>query len=230
VEFFDYFNFTLPCQEECPLDYGIFHSCSMTAKEDEILLDFTLPKVDKSLVRVEADSFVLMKKNKTSTCKVKYMGPLFAILSVEEDCVYETLNEKPKNNLEHAILSKCKNSSALNSLDDYFRVESCKKPVEGDEKEFVQVKLFDNEYYIYCSGLSYHIGKRDIKCPAKVFTLPLSLTFILNDVEYKGDILTVIYRQREDPFSHGTPELASQSPRKLEQSHEGIGGGLGGRL
>ncbi len=39
-----------------------------------------------------------------------------------------------------------------------------------------------------------------MKCPLKVFTLPLSITFTLNEVEYKGNILQVIYREREDPF------------------------------
>ena len=39
-----------------------------------------------------------------------------------------------------------------------------------------------------------------MKCPQKVFTLPLTATFTLNDVEYKGSVLNIVYQQKEDPL------------------------------
>jgi hypothetical protein len=199
-DFFEYLNFTLPCKEECPVEYGIFNSCLMSKGKDEILLDFSIPKIDKNLTRVEADPFNLMFKNETSTCNLKYTGPIMATISIEEDCVYETHNEKPRNNLELATLSKCRNSSSFRNVDTYFRKDKCKASAPEDEKEFIQVKFFDREYHVYCPGTYYSIGIRQVKCPLTVFTLPLSITFTLNDVEYKGNILKVIYREREDPF------------------------------
>ena len=197
---FEYLNFTLPCKEECPIEYGIFHSCSMSEGRDEIVMEFALPTVNRNLTRVEADPFALMTRNKSRTCALKYSGPTLATVSVEEDCVYETHNEKPRNNLELATLSSCKNSSSFQSIDPYFRLDRCRMTAEGDERNFVQVKFYDDEYYIYCAGTHYFIKKRKIECPPNVFTLPLSLTFTLNEVEYKGSILKLIHREREDPF------------------------------
>ncbi len=144
---------------------------------------------------------------------MKYTGPTIATLSVSEDCIYDTQHERAKNNLDLTILSKCKNSSSFNNEDSYFQPEKCKAAKSGDEKEFIQVKFYDNEYHIYCFGNSYLIGKREVKCHQKVFTLPLSITFTLNEVEYNGNILKVIYREREDPLMmehvnwHLTPQL-----------------------
>ena len=199
-DFFEYLNFTLPCKEECPVEYGIFHSCTMAKDKEQILLDFSLPRIDKNLTRVEADPFFFMNKRGNNTCKLRYTGPMRATISLQEDCVYETHNEKPRHNLDLATLSNCRNSSSLNNIDSYYEVERCKVSTTGDEKEFIQVKFYDNEYHIYCAGSHYSIGKRVVKCPLKVFTLPLSITFTLNEVEYRGHVLKIIYREQEDPF------------------------------
>jgi hypothetical protein len=39
-----------------------------------------------------------------------------------------------------------------------------------------------------------------VECPENVFALPLSLTFTLNDVVYKGSLLKVIYQEDEDHY------------------------------
>jgi hypothetical protein len=199
-EFFDYLNFTIPCGEECPLEYGIFHSCKMAENREEIVMEFSVPEANLNLTRLEADPFLLMKRNESHTCEMKYSGPTVATVSLAEDCVYETHDVRARNFLELATLSKCKNSSSFKDFDNYFQEGKCKISIPGDEREFVQVKLFGSEYHIYCSGSSYKIGKREMKCPVSVFALPISLTFTLNDVEYKGNVMKVIYRDPGDPF------------------------------
>jgi len=124
---------------------------------------------------------------------------LVATISVKEDCVYETRKERPRNHLELTILSSCRNSS-FTSLENYYAIDKCKKSVPEDEKEFVQVKFFKNEYNIYCAGSFCTIGNRQVVCPDNVFTLPLSMSFTLNDVKYSGDILKIIYKEPDDPF------------------------------
>jgi hypothetical protein len=198
-DLFEFLNFTLPCAEECPIEHGNFHSCSLSVNRDEMLMEFVVPMVNPKLVRVEADQFDLMARNETTTCRLKYVGPLVATISVEEDCVYETRMERPLTNLDLTILSSCKNNS-FDESDQYYRIDRCKDSVAGDEKEFIQVKFFNNEYHIYCYGSFYTIGNREVECPETVFALPLSLTFTLNDVIYKGSMLKVIYQEPEDHY------------------------------
>jgi hypothetical protein len=44
------------------------------------------------------------------------------------------------------------------------------------------------------------VGKRVVYCPEKVFTLPLSLSFTINGVDYKSNILGMEYKERMDPL------------------------------
>jgi hypothetical protein len=57
------------------------------------------------------------------------------------------------------------------------------------------------------------VGKRTTECPEKVFTLPLSLNFSINGVKYSGEVLKIIFQQKEDSMLiehvkwHLTPEI-----------------------
>lgn len=199
-EFFEYLNFTLPCQENCPIDLGRFHSCQMKEERDQILMDFTVPVVNSNLTKVHADAFDLMLKKGNLTCVLKYTGPTVATVSVEEDCVYKTHMDTGREKLAFALTQKCSNSSLFPNDEKSFRVDSCKTSQPGDEKDFIQIKISDNLYHIYCPKSNYMIGKRVIACPNKVFQLPLSLSFTLNGIEYKGSMLKIVYRERTDPF------------------------------
>jgi len=196
--FFEYLNFTMDCGEECPVDLGIFHGCS--SKDNEVTLEFSVPIVNTNLTRLEADSFDLMLKKQNNTCRQKYTGPLYTVLSLQEDCIYETIMENPKGRIALASSLRCKNTTSFQTEESHYRTEECKASRLFDEREYIQVKIYNNMYYIYCPGSYYWIGKRRVDCPNQVFTLPLSLTFTLNDVQYKGNVLKIVYREREDPL------------------------------
>lgn len=66
--------------------------------------------------------------------------------------------------------------------------------------KFAQVKVYDNKYYIYCPGMNYYLEKRKVVCPNKVFVLPIEASFTLNNVEYVGSVLSIVYHQAEDPL------------------------------
>jgi hypothetical protein len=198
-DLFDFLNFTLPCGDECPLEHGIFHSCNVKDNKEEIFLDFSVPVINKKLTRIEAEPFVLMMKKNNSTCSLRYVGPKVATISVVEDCVYKTHMETPKERVGFALTQSCSNST-LRDQEKMYQTEKCRPSREGDEKDFLQVKIFDGKYHIYCPYSKYVIGKRVIDCPQRVFTLPLSLTFTLNEVEYKGNLLKVVYRETADPI------------------------------
>ena len=200
TDFLEFLNFTLPCKDDCPVEHGIFHGCLMKGDREQIILDISVPTVDRKLVKVEADPFDVMVKDGNLTCRLKYTGPTIATLSLDEDCIYETHMEVPKSKLALATSQRCSNSSFLKREETYYKAEKCKASKTGDEKEYIQVKIFNNQYHIYCPNSEYVIGKRTVECPQKVFTLPLSLTFTLNEVEYKGNVLQIVYREKEDPY------------------------------
>lgn len=196
----EYLNFTLPCGDECPVEFGIFHLCQMNKERTQINLDFSVPIVNKNLTKLTADPFFLMLKRDNLTCRMEYSGPTVATLHVGEECVYDTYYEKAHNNIEMTTSNKCRNESSFSNGGKLYKIEKCQISAIGDEKEFVQVKILDSLYHVYCPGGEYLVGKRRVKCPDKVFTLPLSLTFTLNEVEFKGNILRVVYKEREDPL------------------------------
>jgi Reverse transcriptase (RNA-dependent DNA polymerase)/gag-polypeptide of LTR copia-type/GAG-pre-integrase domain len=199
-DFFEYLNFTMPCGNDCPLEYGRFHECVMSAERDQIILDFSVPLANFSLVQLQADSFELMERSNNLTCRLKYTGPTIATVSLHEDCVYESYLKDPYSKISLSSSLRCRNDSNFRNKENYFKSVSCKATKVGDELDFIQVKILDNRYHVYCPGSVYSIGKRIIDCPGRVFTLPISLTFYLNHVEYKGNVLEIVYKEREDPL------------------------------
>ena len=172
----------------------------MNEERDQMILDFSVPVVNKNLTIVEADPFEIMIKKENMTCKMEYTGPEVAVMSDTEDCVYNTYrNTGYTHRLPLTTSLKCNNRTSLEK-ENYFKINNCKMSRLNEEKDFVQIKIYDNKYFIYCPGSSYEIGRRTVKCPLKVFTLPLTATFTLNEIEYQGSVLNIVYQQREDPL------------------------------
>ena len=198
AEFFEYLNFTQPCKEECPVKYGIFHSCSLSSNLKKIHLKYSLPLVSANLTIVEADPFMLMKRKNNQICTMLYKGPKTAIISKEEDCVYAIHTERsPVGKIPLSPSLECKPELSFSENEEYFKEHACGQMTE---KDFVQVKVYNNMYYIYCAGSTYIMGKRNVTCPDKIFMLPLTATFKIGNVEYKGSVLNIVYKQTEDPL------------------------------
>jgi len=200
--FFEYLNFTLPCGEKCPINYGIPKKCMFDRERESLYLDFAVPVVDEKIKIVEADPFILMVKQKGQTCKIIFDGPKNAMISPDEDCVYAVdLGTDYRGRVLFTPSHSCRNKTLGPNETTLFKMDTCTPSKEGDEKEFVQVKAYDNKFYIYCPGLEYQLEqKRVVKCPNRVFTLPLTVTFKLNNVTYKGQNINLVYNEKEDPL------------------------------
>ncbi|CAL8134718.1 unnamed protein product [Orchesella dallaii] len=199
--FFDFINFTQPCGEQCPVSHGIFHSCQLSSNMKNVDMEYSLPVINRNLSIMEVDPFDLMLKKRNQTCRLKYVGPRLAIMSSTEDCIYAVQTEKaPVGKLPLSSSLSCKPHLSFKKDDNMYRTETCKKSEEGDEHDYARVKVFDNKYFVYCPNGVYFLGKREVKCPNYVFTLPLSATFTLNNVEYQGKVLSIVYHQKEDPL------------------------------
>jgi hypothetical protein len=152
-----------------------------------------------SLSILTVDPFKLLLKKQNTSCIYEYTGPRQAIFSADEDCVYSTRIEyAPVGILPLSPSLSCKPS--FNEDGDYFEPKQCMKDNENIEKELVQVKVYNNMYHIYCAGNMYTLGRRNVTCPKRIFKLPLSATFTINNIVYRGSVLNIVYHQTEDPM------------------------------
>jgi len=150
---------------------------------------------------VEADPFFLTVKHSEQTCRVDYVGSHKAVISTVEDCGHSvdasvTLGGK-------TLLSPASNclKQSLSDRENAFKVSHCTPSKEGDEMDFVQVKVSNNMYYAYCPGMEFTYGSsRHVICPNKVFKLPLTATFTLSDITYQRQVMNLVYEENTDPL------------------------------
>ncbi|OXA45286.1 hypothetical protein Fcan01_19895 [Folsomia candida] len=194
--FFDFMNITLPCDANCPLEYGEFKRCSMNGDGNALTLEFAVPIVNTNLTMLQADAFFLMVKEKGRTCTATYHGPRHAIISLGEDCIYSVaLGQKDMLVPSASCISQSRH------FNDVYKMTKCMESKEGDESDFIQVKTYNNMFHIYCPGLEFMYGsQRNVKCPNHVFKLPLTGTFTLNNITYKGQAINLVYNEKEDPL------------------------------
>jgi cell division protein FtsB len=196
-KFFDYLNITQPCGDDCPPKYGIFHSCSLSSNMKKLSLRYSVPTINNSLSVVEADPFEIVVKKNERTCIFHYVGPKIAVISKEDDCIYALHTEvAPVGKLAMLPSITCNPSLSFTSDGNYFKKKECMSNQRNED--IVQVKTYNNMYFIYCYGSTYELGKRKVTCPKE--TLPLTATFKINDVMYHGSVLNIVYKQTEDPL------------------------------
>lgn len=196
-QFFEFL--TLPCGSSCPLENGEFKSCVFDEEENSLYLDFLVPIVNQNLTIVEADPFFLMVREKGQICKVIYDGPQTALVSEQEDCVYSTGKDHRGQYLVTPSTSCTKLS--LYEKENGFKLDKCIPSEEGSAEAFIHVKAYNNFFYVYCPSFSFTFGMtRNVQCPLSVFKLPLSATFTLNNVTFQGQMLNLVYNEREDPL------------------------------
>jgi len=196
--FFDYLNFTLPCEGICPLKNAIAQQCKLSYDKTKLYMKFTTPVVDTKLRLLEADPFDLIHKTENETCVIKYSGPRNVIISAEEDCVY-SVNVKYSD----IILSpggNCKQISTLPDTSTYFSLLECKPKRENDEWKYVQIKLHHGQYHIYCNGNNVTIGKVTQRCPDQPFVIPVSTDFFINEHFYKAGEYKINHQEVIDPL------------------------------
>jgi hypothetical protein len=200
--FFEFLNFTLPCGEECPIDLGEPKKCSVDLDEHTLDMEFAVPVTNPNLTIVKADPFFLMLKEDNQTCKITYHGPENALISPEEDCVHAVdMGKETRGRIFFPHSQKCQPQISNKNEKQWFGLQNCYPSKEGDEVDYIQVKAYQNRLHIYCPGVEYTLGQtRVVKCPNKVFTLPLTATFTLNNMTYQGRTMNLVYNEKEDPL------------------------------
>lgn len=165
----------------------------------KINLEYSVPLINNSLSVVEADPFEIVVRKNEKTCIFHYTGPKIAVLSKQDDCIYAVHTEvAPVGKLALLPSITCNPSLSFTADGEYFKLKEC--TTNQKNEDFVQVKVYNNLYFIYCYGSTYELGKRKVTCPKEIFTLPLTATFKVNDVVYYGSVLNIVYKQTEDPL------------------------------
>lgn len=199
--FLDLFNITLPCGMDCPVNHATAQKCWMSDDHTKLHLDFIVPVQNNTLYLVEADPFLLHYQTEDKTCSMEYTGPKTAIVSKDNDCVY-AVNVR-KSDIIISRFHKCTRESRLPDSSKYFTLQKCEKRQQNDSWNFVQVKLFDAHYYIYCAGNNFTIGSRTPACKNETFIIPVGTNFAFNEHYFKAGENRINHHEILDPsISH----------------------------
>lgn len=198
----DFLNFTLPCNNYCPFAIATAEKCGLSEDRSKLFMDFSVPIIDSSLVVLEADPFKLMLRNKNNQiCSVKYTGPTNAILSLRNDCIYSLNVKTPVTH--DMILPPSKGCQGRTELPDgakFFHVDSCFDNTTVDARDFVQIKPYYGQLFVYCPESKITIDGKTALCPADVFMLPIKANFSINGIEFVGSQIHVEHRESLDPL------------------------------
>ena len=194
----DYFNYTLPCGDDCPLRFARAQKCWLSDDKKKLFMDFTVPVINRTLHLVEADPFTLIAQSKNKTCKVTYTGPTNAVVSDKENCVY-SVNIK-RADIVMAPDKECATSSKLPDGSNYFKLDHCAPRTPHDAWDYVQVKTLHDDLYIYCKGNNVTIGGRLEQCPNETFILPLTTNFDINAYSHRGGEVRANHQESLDPI------------------------------
>lgn len=197
----DYLNVTLPCGSNCPLKYANSKRCSLSKDREMFYMDFNVPTINTDLVLAQADPFRFMMKTKESnrTCSIQYSGPTDMIINKKQNCAVATNVRSPSR--YDMLLSPghtCLDRPVI-SRQKYFTVQKCDPSYPEDSKNFIQIKPFGNNVFIYCAGNTLEVSGKRQDCKDDVIQLPITTSFKINDINYTGSQLYVDHIERIDP-------------------------------
>lgn len=76
---FHHLNFTLRCQENCPLEYGQAKTCKTSYDKTSLYIHFIVPQISPDMTILKAEPFTMMHQEDGQTFKIKYTGKNFNI-------------------------------------------------------------------------------------------------------------------------------------------------------
>ena len=199
-EMFDFFNITLPC-ENCRIKLSNPISCSMTNDRRQVYLRISVPVENKDVHVLKADAFKLMARTNLTTCSLSYVGPPKLIVNLKNDCTY-AINSRYTSDTDLSLIPKhgCRPGRVMPNNTKYFAKDHCVKRQEGDEKDFVQVKLFIDRNIVFCPERIFEVNGRSQLCPDLPFYVPANVSFKINNVEYQTHRLYVEQQVKVDPL------------------------------
>lgn len=224
AEFMDFFNFSMPCGDKCPINLATPISCAMNNEEDQIHIQFEAPHLNDTVHVLKSDSFELMaRSSRNKTCSIKYTGPKTAIYSEKENCIYPLHSRYVSSNDLFLIPNRgCRSEKRLPNSTNFYSAESCVERQPKDEEDFIQIKHYDNANYIYCPESRIKIMEKIRPCPNQPFQIPLNTAFELNDFLYTADKMYVEYKAHSDPIMSFRANWDLQPTIRLNEIVAGI--------
>jgi hypothetical protein len=147
----DYFNFTMPCGDDCPLYLSQAQKCELSEDGTKLYIDFSAPIINQTLQLIEADPFDLMLRRKNSTCTVRYIGNRNLLVSTTENCIYTVnVNRHFTHDLLVSPAHGCRPNTNSTEETKHFVVDHCQSQHELDYYDFVQIKPHHSQFYVYC--------------------------------------------------------------------------------
>ena len=197
------FNFTLNCQDECPLEYAIPQSCTIDRERQILSFTFDVKNIQKDVVLLEADPFSLVHRdnNGSTICTLSWIGPQYILYSRKSDCIVP-INKKVYSLHDLQILpsfENCDNPLDANITSKYYKVEKCidKNPIQVTD--IFELKNVGNQNFLYCPSLVIHIYDRDLTCPLYPFSIPTDVSFSIGNLQYRSNSFKVSSKLSYEP-------------------------------
>ena len=197
----DFLEIKLPCGNSCPVELSAAQGCSMSPEFDRMNINFLVPIIDHNLTVVEADPFILMKRSGNKTCRLQYSGLLNAIISNATECFYPLESSTPAKYHDLVALPTdgCK-STSVRSESENFVLTKCRPSIEGDYKDFVQVKPYGKNFAVYCPESLIELLDFSGNCPNNVSMVPMTSHFRINGIKYNGVKLSLNHQESIEEF------------------------------
>lgn len=201
IDLLNFFNVSLPCGERCPPHLYKPVNCMMSMNYDRLEMNLHAFHINNSIHHLKADPFYLFKHIGNQSCTIKYIGPPQVVYSELENCIHSVHTYREDSSDLYLIPNKgCNANSSLNTnITQFFELDRCFPRTENDHLDYIQVKNFGKNNYIYCPYAEIELHGRKRKCPDNPFVLPVEYAFKIGNLEYHVDKLVVNKDMITDP-------------------------------
>ena len=202
-DFIDLFNITLPCEPACKWELAIAENCEFDETRQQIFIDFIARSVNQSLHILEPDPFIMRVRSQSGEiCSIHWTGPQSLLYDDQRDCVY-VINTKVSNENDYVLVPRrgfCERGPKPSNVTKYFQVQQCVPEHQEDEDDFIQVKFYNENNFVYCVDNKIRIGEKEFDCPDHVFAIPKDTSFRVEGFEFDAKRLYVQNRYNYSPL------------------------------
>ena len=190
---FDYFNLTLPCKEECPIELYEPVSCTLNTQKRIIDIHMRIKLINPQMKIMKATPFTLLTaESDEKVCFKDYNGPKRIIFDQEKNCIVPLPNEIDVESKVTLPLktSKCITRENLENT-NHWSLPKCYNKPSIKESTKIQIHYTGNKNFVYCPGQTVKLFGSTYPCPDYVFSLSSNLSFVVDDIAYMAGDITI---------------------------------------
>ncbi|KAI1292896.1 hypothetical protein HDE_06761 [Halotydeus destructor] len=191
----DFFNITLPCEENCPTDRAVAKKCTLDRRRSLLKIEFEVTLINPDVSTLRADPFLQLNYNSASSqvCYNKYTGPKFVMVDKKRNHCIMPLADSSVDMYGYIATpstSHCMGLGTSEAAPKYWARDRCIDVHHLHPTERTQIKLSGDNMVIYCPRRRITIHAVNISCPDYVFSLPKTVSFRIDEYQYNASSST----------------------------------------